>query len=103
MHTVTLDEFARDLLEHGRRIGNHIFMQDCEQTGAGVLRIDVDPAGSKRRERDFGRSKSRTPLDTHTTLLENLGEHFGQKKGFTEGLRRDDYRPSILPRILRAE
>ena len=53
-------------------------VQNREESGARVLRIDIDGARLQRAEREVRRAKARPTVDAQSTRLEQLSEHLGE-------------------------
>src|SRR5580765_3489697 len=51
-------------------------VKNREESGARVLRIDVDGTRLQRAEREVRRAQARPAVDAHPARLEQLSEHF---------------------------
>ncbi len=67
-------------------------VKNREESGARVLRIDVDGARLQRAEREVRRAETRPAVDAQPARLEQLREHLGEEIRLAEGFRRDDDR-----------
>src|SRR5215216_6052266 len=92
-HAEAIAKRVRNVPERLVRRATRGVAEDGEQTGAGVLGIDVDRVRANRGERDFGGAESRTAVDAKAARLEQLREHLAEDVRLAERLRRDDDRP----------
>src|SRR5207237_8542826 len=73
-----------------RWVGAGTLTEDGKKSGAGILRIDVDPVGAKCLKGDLGGAEAETAVYLEAAGLQQLGKHFSQQIRFAERLGGDD-------------
>jgi hypothetical protein len=95
---VTRAELPLHFGEDAPRVAAWLLVENGQQPGARVLRVDIDRARTQRIEGDGGGAEAGSPLHLDPLGLEKLREHLGQQIRFAEGFRRYYDRARRFPR-----